>query len=264
MTQRGVPCGRPARAVSQACVLAIAIVVVSAPSAYASGSAPSLELSPSSGFHDGESIAVSVGANGYFTPHSHVNILECADPGGSVANLPKSISTCDGNTIQGNTVLVGTNGSFSEPAYTLYTLPSSALGEQPNDQPSCDQSNPCVLYVGQNQNDFTAPKVFSSPFSIQSSSGSTSTTTSSAGSTTTVAGSTTTVTSAPPSTSTTTTTSVPGATDPSVSVSSTPASDSGALANTGPPADILWIATLGLVLLVSGATGRKIVVRTRR
>ena len=40
------------------------------------------------------------------------------------------------------------------------------MGEQANFKPICNQTNYCVLYVGQNQNDFTAPKVFSAPFLI--------------------------------------------------------------------------------------------------
>jgi LPXTG-motif cell wall-anchored protein len=266
MVLRGIKCGRAARVVSPACVLAMAGLVMSAPSASASGSAPSLTLSPSANFHDGESIAVSVGANGYFTPSTRVNILECADPGGSVANLPTSISTCDGNTIQGNTILVGSNGSFSEADYTLYVLPSSILGEQSNDQPVCNQTNPCVLYVGQNQNDFTAPKIFSAPFSVASSSGTsttTSTTSSTAKSTTTtsVAGATTTVTSAPTSSTTMPTTS---AVDPTVNVVSAAASATGTLPNTGLPAGALWIVIVGGALLLTGAIGRKMSLRTRR
>ena len=71
---------------------------------------------------------------------------------------------CDGNTIQGISILVANDGSFSESTYQVYALPSPVLGEQPNAQPICNQTNYCVLYVGQNQNDFTAPKVFSAPF----------------------------------------------------------------------------------------------------
>jgi len=247
MSARRVFCGRSGKVAGQACALAIATMVVSAQSAGATGSAPSLILSPSAELHDGESVSVSVGVNGFFTPDAHVNILECADPGGSQANLPKSISSCDGNTIQGNTVLVAANGSFSDSHYTLYALPSSALGEQANDKPVCNQSNPCVLYVGQNQNDFTAPKVFSAPFSIQGSSAG-STTSSTGGSTTTV------ISAAPSSTST----SVTSAVDPAASLTTAAASDSGSLANTGPPAEILWLAALGATFFVTGTLGRRI------
>jgi hypothetical protein len=82
-----------------------------------------------------------------------------------------------------------------------------------------------------------------------------------------LAGSTTTVTSAPSSTSTTSatgTTSASGAADPSVSVDALPASDQGALANTGLPVGTVWIAALGLVLLLIGAVGRGMSVRARR
>jgi hypothetical protein len=123
-------------------------------------------------YHDGQHISLSVGPNHYFKAYSHVNILECGDPGGKKSRLPTSASSCDGNTIQGNTVLVNKNGSFSMSGYTLYTLPNKAeLGETPDTRPVCNKKNPCVLYVGQNQLDFTAPKLFSRPFSLQKSGG---------------------------------------------------------------------------------------------
>ena len=120
---------------------------------------PALNVSAHGTLTNGQTISVSVGSNGYFTPHARVNILECADPGGLAANLPKDDSTCDGNTIQGSTVLVGSDGSFSDPSYPVYLLPSATLGEQGNAQPICDQTHYCVLFVGQNQNDFTVAKV---------------------------------------------------------------------------------------------------------
>ena len=105
-----------------------------------------------------------------------MKILECADPGGAQANLPKDDSTCDGNTIQGISILIGSDGSFSDTTYQVYMLPSQTLGEQSNFKPICNQTNDCVLYVGQNQNDFTAPKVFSAPFLISPGSGAATTT----------------------------------------------------------------------------------------
>ena len=143
---------------------------------------PSLNVSPQGNYRDGQTISVAVGPNGYFTPHRGVNVIECADPGGLASNLPKDITTCDGNTIQGNTILVGSDGSFSQTGYTVYLLPSSSLGEQGNFKPVCNQTNYCVLYVGQDQNDFTAPKVFSAPFLIAPGSGTTTTTSTSTGS----------------------------------------------------------------------------------
>ena len=99
------------------------------------------------------------------------SIIECADPGGKTKNLPVNVTACDGNTIQGNTVLVQPNGSFSEHGYQLFALPNApTLGEQSDTRPVCNQKKVCVLYIGQNQENFTAPKMFSAPFTISKSS----------------------------------------------------------------------------------------------
>jgi len=125
--------------------------------------------SPSDGtYRDGETVTVAVGANGLFPGYSKVNILECADPGGATANLPTSFSDCDGDTIQGGTIITAADGSFSEPDYQIYSLPNRALGEQPNRLPLCNVTNPCVLYVGEDQNNFSQPKMFSAPFTVAS------------------------------------------------------------------------------------------------
>jgi hypothetical protein len=243
------------------------IPLVTLLSAPAGASTPTLTVSQITDLHDGESVSVSIGPNSVFTPNSRVNILECADPGGSTANLPKSDSTCDGNTIQGNTMLVAANGSASDPNYTIYLLPSGALGEQSNNQPICNQTNPCVLYVGQNQNDFTAPKVFSTPFTIARASGGSTTTTSAAVSSTTTTtavdpasgnGSTT------PTSGAAATSSTPSTVAPAVTLSSTAAADGTALASTGVPADLEWVVGLGIVLLLSGSLGRRLIGSARR
>jgi hypothetical protein len=132
-------------------------------------SAPTLHITAGP-YRDGESIRLSVGPNHLFKPYAHVNILECADPKGKRSNLPVNDNTCDGNTIQGNTVLIAKNGSFSEHGYVLYGLPNSAsLGESPGGQPVCNQKRECVLYIGENQSSFTWPKMFSKPFTIATS-----------------------------------------------------------------------------------------------
>jgi hypothetical protein len=121
-------------------------------------------------FHDGQTVTVSMGPNKLFVPHSHVNILECAAPGGK--NLPTKFANCDENTIQSDTVLVGPGGTFSETAYVMYRLPSPTLGEQPTWQPVCDRNHPCVLLISEYQLDFTKPKAFSHPFVVLPSTGS--------------------------------------------------------------------------------------------
>jgi hypothetical protein len=131
--------------------------------------APALTITPGP-YHDGQLISVSVGPNHYFKPYSRINIIECADPGGKARNLPTSILACDGNTIQGNTILVQHNGSFSEHGYQVYALPNaSQLGETPDTRPICNGKQACVFYIGQNQEKFTAPKIWSPPFTVSKS-----------------------------------------------------------------------------------------------
>lgn len=129
--------------------------------------APLSSGSEDSEFYSGETIAVKVPQNTIFKPGLRVNILECADPGGTVAHLPTSASTCDGNTIQGPTVLINRGGTVDYDGYTVYSLPNvQALGESPTGQPVCNASQPCVLYIGENQENFTAPHYFSQPFRV--------------------------------------------------------------------------------------------------
>jgi hypothetical protein len=251
--------GIPVRLVVLACCVVGATATALLQPAGASPSAPTVSISPDTNLHSGESISISVGPNSTFSPNAEVRILECADPGGSAANLPKDDSTCDGNTIQGDSILVAANGSFSEAKYSVYALPSTVLGEQANGQPVCDQTNPCVLFIGQNQNDFTAPKVFSQPFRIAPAAGSPgSSTTVTSATAPTVPASTTPVTA--PSTSSDQL--AAGSVDPSVGLEVAPAS-SGVLANTGTPAELAWVVALGSALLLCGSLGRRYANRVR-
>jgi hypothetical protein len=117
-------------------------------------------------YHSGELLNISVGPNKLFTPNLKVNILECSDPGGSPAHLPTSVAQCDGNTIQGGTILIQSNGSVSHKAYPVFSLPNHVLGEEASWKPVCDATHECVLYVGENQEKFTSPKLFSAPFKV--------------------------------------------------------------------------------------------------
>ena len=116
-------------------------------------------------FSSGQNIEVTIPANSNLTPDAGVNIVECAAPGGAVPTMP---SECDGNTIQGATVLVNSDGSVTLSGYTVYALPDSiSLGEPASTTPVCNPANECVLYIGQNQNDFSgAPHYFSEPFFV--------------------------------------------------------------------------------------------------
>jgi hypothetical protein len=253
-----------ATAAGRSLCLACAVPVVSLPvvalarAADASPTPPALVVSPKGNVVDAQPISVSVGANGYFTPHAGVNILECSDPGGLAANLPKDDKSCDGNTIQGSTILVGANGSFSDSQFPVYALPSSTLGEQSNFVPVCNQTNYCVLYVGQNQNDFTAPRVFSAPFLVTPGSGTASTSTTAAGAVpgTTSSGSSAGLAPASPASAATGTS---GSNAPTTSATTA----SGALANTGLPPQAAWLVVSGAALLVTGALGRRMMMRAR-
>ncbi len=123
---------------------------------------------PNSPFSSGQTIEVKIPTNSDLQPGARVNILECSDPGGTVANLPSDISSCDGRTIQGDTVLVNSDGSVDYTDYTLYALPDAlSLGESPTSTPVCNLTNECVLFIGEDQNNFTgAPYYFSQPFFV--------------------------------------------------------------------------------------------------
>jgi hypothetical protein len=241
----------------------------------AAAATAAVEISPaasSGAYSNGQQVTVSVGSNSVFQAGKKVNILECADPGGTTANLPKDDSTCDGNTIQGSTVLVQNDGSITASQYTLYELPSSTLGETSTGQPVCNQSNECVLYVGESQNDFTQPKLFSAPFSIRSSGTSPGTNASSGGNGSSGANSSSG--SSPSSTTATTNgssaaggssssaggTSTGGdaADSPTVSPDGAGASSQGSLAYTGVSPALYVIGALGAVLAVGGGISRRL------
>jgi hypothetical protein len=160
-----------------ASVLAGTVAGLAAAPAFASGPANATQVPGSAvpmgsftagtPFSSGQNIEVTIPANSNLQPGLKVNILECADPAGNPANLPTDITGCDGSTVQGDTALVRSDGSVLYQNYNVFALPdSTSLGESPSDAPACDLSNECVLYVGENENDFTAPHVFSQPFYV--------------------------------------------------------------------------------------------------
>jgi Bacterial Ig-like domain (group 1) len=123
-------------------------------------------------YSSGQEINVVVPANSLFVQTSNVNIVECAAPNGVLPTLPLE---CDGNTIQGPTILPNTDGSINLQEqgygpYQVFALPDSiSLGESASNQVTCGNTaaTECVLYIGDNQGDFTAPHVFSQPFNIE-------------------------------------------------------------------------------------------------
>jgi Bacterial Ig-like domain (group 1) len=122
-------------------------------------------------FSSGQNIDVVVPANSVFTnPNQNVNILECSAPNGVP---PISSASCDGNTINGNTMTPNVDGSLDYLAstglpFTIYALPDKKnLGEGTGGT-ACGNTpaTECILYIGVDQLDFTQPHVWSQPFGI--------------------------------------------------------------------------------------------------
>jgi hypothetical protein len=150
-----------------AAALSLAAGCSNSSSATTSAATVEIDGSPSvSTFHNGQSVTVSVGPNKVYQPLLRVNIIQCSDPGGKVSELPVSLAHCDENTLQGNSVIAKSDGSIHETGYTIYRVPTSVLGEGKTVTPICDATHECVLYVGQDQDDFTKPKAFSAPFFV--------------------------------------------------------------------------------------------------
>jgi hypothetical protein len=119
-------------------------------------------------FSSGQTINVVIPANSTFNSPDNttaINILECAAPNGVIPTLT---TACDGNTIQGPTVTANTNGSFTLTGYTVYALPDSVSLGEGSGGPVCGNTlaTECILYIGNNQNNFTAPHLWSQPFLI--------------------------------------------------------------------------------------------------
>ena len=121
-------------------------------------------------FSSGQVIEVKIPANSTLSPGAGIFIEECSAPGGAIPSDP---SQCDGLTVQGDTVLAGADGSVdytvsnTTSGYTIYALPdATSLGEPSTQTPVCNTSNECVLYIGENQNDFTQPHFWSQAFYV--------------------------------------------------------------------------------------------------
>ncbi len=121
-------------------------------------------------FSSGQGINIVVPANSIFVPTTGLNVVECTTLPGNLP--PTDTSFCDGLTINGPPLFPNGDGSVNFRSYTgstypVFALPDSiSLGETPGG-PQCSVTVACVLYIGDNQNDFTAPHVWSQPFYVQ-------------------------------------------------------------------------------------------------
>ena len=135
------------------------------PIAGQAGASGTVTLNPASGpYTDGQTITVS--GTGFSTnPADSIEIVECADPNGTQANLPADNTTCDGTTQNPNTIFTNAAGTFSS-SYTIQKL-STTTGNSIN----CDATHDCVLWVGEDFNgNFSGtaaqPVGFSVPFLV--------------------------------------------------------------------------------------------------
>lgn len=169
MTGATRPTLQPSRLVAGAVLLTVLAGSAgwAPPPAEATPANPTLIITPGPRGHpyaNGTSVTITVGPNSMFAPNSRIEVIECAAAHGTI---PIDDTTCDGNTAQYGSVLVATNGSFQVPSYTLMALPTTVLGENADQVPVCNATSECVLYIGENQNDFTQPKIFSAPFTVE-------------------------------------------------------------------------------------------------
>ncbi len=134
-------------------------------------------VTASTPFSSGQVIDISVTTNstmnnasltaaGFPSGAVSIKALECADPGGLLANLPTKPTECQPDTIQ-SIAGAATDGSMSFPSYTVYALPDAiSLGEPTNGTPVCDNGDACVIGLFSNQNDFSKPHLFTAPFYV--------------------------------------------------------------------------------------------------
>src|SRR5271165_1986189 len=106
-----------------AALAALSLFVVAGAAEPTSGSIVSNAAQPQSPFtagipfSSGQSINVVIPANTAFAGSKEfVNIVECAAPDGVVPTNPIA---CDGETIQGSTIIPAADGSFTYPNYQL-------------------------------------------------------------------------------------------------------------------------------------------------
>ena len=101
-----------------------------------------------------------------FPPHAQdpvgVQILECSDPGGTVANLPTSAANCEGSTVSPLPINTDAAGGF----HAQYQV--EQLSVKHVSSINCDVHHYCVVWVGVDYNGafLSGPHAFSSAFRV--------------------------------------------------------------------------------------------------
>ena len=122
-------------------------------------------VAPNAPFDSGQVVNVVIPANSAFAQDAGVNLVECSAPDGVIPTLT---TACDGLTLQ-NGALVAADGSFTFNGYSVYALPDSVSLGEGTSGPVCGDTaaTECILYIGENQNDFTQPHLWSAPFFVR-------------------------------------------------------------------------------------------------
>jgi hypothetical protein len=114
-------------------------------------------------FSSGQTISVVVPTNTVLPAHQDVVIAECAAPDDVIPTLT---SACDTATATQQTIFPS-GGAIDYKNFQVFALPDVyTLGESPTGQPVCDLTDECVLYIGNNVEDFTQPHFWSQGFFV--------------------------------------------------------------------------------------------------
>ena len=128
-------------------------------------------------FSSGQTVTVQVSAAAEaaagMTNAAGLQIRECAAPGGVDPVSPAAVGACDGNTYQSGSPTVNLTSGTTYTGYTVYALPDfTILQENSPGAPTCDLTDECVLYIGQNPNLASAPHIYSNAFYVDPGDGS--------------------------------------------------------------------------------------------
>jgi len=121
-------------------------------------------VNPGTPFSSGQTISIQVPSNTALNANATVAVVECAAPGGVPPMQP---SACDTSTIQGDTIIPAADGSFTYNNFQIFALPDVvSLGENASHTPVCDLTHECVLFIGNNFDDFTQPHFWSQGYFV--------------------------------------------------------------------------------------------------
>jgi hypothetical protein len=274
---RNSPIARPRQARTRRTVTGVeavgAALILSAGGAallpgHAFGAGPTVRIPPGP-FTNGQTISLSGSG---FPTHGQdptgLQVIECSDPQGAPANLPTDATSCDGVTVNPAQINTDASGRFTA-QYQLSVLSSRGSGTSSNID--CDGTHQCVLWVGVDYNNafISGPHAFSGSFVVNGTAGQA------------------------PSAPTTPSPGIGNTASPPGSVSATgspgsavggvgngasngssaggsagspsggngpgvPSMASGTLAYTGVPGALLWILGFGVLMVLSGAVGRRL------